>query len=75
MSLMSERIFQRRRELGLTMEELGEKVGVSKSTVNKWEKGQIENIKRPTISKLATILECDPVWLLTKKMQLYETTI
>lgn len=64
MSLMSARIHAKRLEHKLTMEELGSKVGVSKSTVNKWEKGQIENIKRTTIHKLAIALECDPVWLM-----------
>ncbi len=61
---MSERIYERRTELGMTMQELGEKAGVTRSTVNKWEKGQIANIKRSTINKLATILECSPAWLM-----------
>ena len=34
----------RRQELGLTLEEVGDYVGVGKSTVRKWEHGDIENI-------------------------------
>ena len=32
----------RRKELGLTMEDVAKKVGVSKSTVKKWESGYIK---------------------------------
>lgn len=35
----------RRQELGLTLEEVGDYVGVGKSTVRKWEHGDIENMK------------------------------
>lgn len=63
MLTMGERIFSRRKELGLTMEELGNKVGVQKSAVNKWEKGIVENMKQSTIVALAKALECSPVWL------------
>ena len=37
---------KRRKELGLTLEEVGNFVGVSKSTVKKWETGFIDNMKR-----------------------------
>lgn len=36
----------RRKELGLTYEELGKKCGCDKSTVRKWELGQINNMRR-----------------------------
>lgn len=61
---MGERIHQKRKELGYTMEELGNKVGVNKSAVNKWEKGIVSNMKRSTIEKLASVLEVSPVWLM-----------
>lgn len=64
MNKMSERIYSVRKEFGWTMKELGDKVGVSKSTINKWEKGHIETIKRPTIEKLAIALKCSPSWLM-----------
>lgn len=42
---ISKLISDRRKELGLTLEEVGKIVGVSKSTVKKWEDGYISNMK------------------------------
>jgi len=41
---------------GMTLEEVGNIVGVGKSTVRKWETGMIANMKRDKISKLAHAL-------------------
>lgn len=35
----------RRLELGMTLEDVGDYVGVGKSTVRKWENGMIDNMK------------------------------
>lgn len=35
----------RRFELGMTLEDVGDYVGVGKSTVRKWENGMINNMK------------------------------
>ncbi len=51
----------RRKELNLTLEEIGKYVGVSKSTVKKWETGYIDNMKRDKIALLAKILEVSPL--------------
>ena len=56
---------KRRQELGLTLEEVGNAVGVSKSTVKKWEDGYISNMRRDKISELAKILKLSPVTLIT----------
>lgn len=53
----------RRLELGLTLEDVGKIVGVSKSTVRKWETGFIENMKRDKISLLAKALQISPATL------------
>lgn len=45
------------------MEQIGNYVGVGKSTVKKWENGAIENLKRDKIAKLAKILQLNPVSL------------
>lgn len=58
-------INERRTLLGLTLEELGNAVGVSKSTVKKWEDGFISNMKRDKIAKLASTLKINPVALIT----------
>lgn len=61
---MSEIIKERRIAVGLTQEELGEKLGVKKSAVAKYENGRVENIKRSVIMKMADVLECTPGYLL-----------
>lgn len=42
-----------RKQAGLTLEELGEKIGVTKSTVRKYEIGEISNIPSDIIEKIA----------------------
>ena len=54
-------IESRRKELNLTLEQIGKYVGVSKSTVKKWETGFIDNMKRDKIALLADILKVSPL--------------
>jgi len=51
---------ERRHALGMTLEEVGKIVGVGKSTVRKWETGDIENMKRDKIALLAKALKITP---------------
>lgn len=60
----SELIKKRRKELGLTLEEVGKRVGVSKVSVKKWEDGKVGRLKTENIAKLAEVLKVDPVDLL-----------
>ena len=60
-------ILKRRTELGLTLEEVGKAVGVSKSTVKKWEDGYISNMKRDKIAQLAAVLQVNPVSFITEE--------
>lgn len=62
----------RRADLGLTFEDIGKAVGVSKSTVKKWEDGFIENMRRDKIAALATVLQISPVSLITGELILVE---
>lgn len=57
-------IKKRREELGLTYEEIGKIVGVSKSTVRKWETGMIENMRQDKIILLAKALKVTPGYLM-----------
>lgn len=57
-------IRSKRIELGLTLEEVGNLVGVGKSTVRKWETGDIENMKRDKIVKLAKALRVSPSFIM-----------
>ena len=53
---MGDRIHQLRKEKGLTLEYVGKFVGVAKSTVRKWENGDIEAIRSDNIQRLADLL-------------------
>ncbi|WP_338147100.1 XRE family transcriptional regulator [Tetragenococcus halophilus] len=48
---------EKRLENNMTLEQLGDKVGVGKSTVRKWENGMIENMRRDNIVKLSKALD------------------
>ena len=48
----------------MTLEELGNKVGVGKSTVRKWETGMIANMRRDKILKIAQALDTTPSYLM-----------
>ncbi len=61
---LGERIKNRRLDLGLTLEEVGNIAGVSKSTVMKWETGFIENMKRDKIILVAKALKVSPLWVM-----------
>lgn len=53
-------IKSKREELNLTLEELGNLVGVGKSTIRKWETGMIENMRRDNIVALSKALNISP---------------
>lgn len=57
-------IKNRRLELNLTLEEVASMVGVTKATVQRWESGLIENMKRDKIALLAKALNTTPVFIL-----------
>lgn len=54
-------IHYRRKALGLTLEDVGKAVGVVKSTVKKWESGDIANMRRDKIALLSKILQTSPL--------------
>lgn len=58
------KIRERRLELGLTLEEVANAVGVAKSTVKKWESGQIDSMKHNKIAALARVLCVPPTYLI-----------
>lgn len=53
-----------RKQNNMTLEEVGNAVGVGKSTVRKWETGEIANMRRDKISKLAEALHTTPAYLM-----------
>lgn len=53
-----------RKDKNLSAEEVGKQVGVNRSTVLRWEKGETKNIKIPIIQALAKIYDVNASWLL-----------
>ncbi len=51
-------------EHNLTQEQLGEKLGVQKSAIAKYENGRVENLKRSTIQKMAELFDVSPLLFL-----------
>lgn len=64
MAIVNERIRKRRNQLGLTLLQVAEQLGVKDATVQRYESGEIKNIKRDTITSLAEILKCSPEYLM-----------
>lgn len=65
---------QRRLQLKLTLEEVGNAVGVGKSTVKKWEDGYIANMKRDKIAALAKILQISPAIIMGLESDIFPIT-
>ncbi len=61
---LGERIKYLRTSQGMTLEEVGDAVGVGKSTVRKWESGQIANMRRDKIALVAKALHVTPSYLM-----------
>ncbi|WP_303815391.1 helix-turn-helix domain-containing protein [Selenomonas ruminantium] len=55
---------ERRKELGLTLDEVAKSVGVSKATVSRWESGEIDNMRRDRIAALAKALRVSPLTIM-----------
>ena len=62
-----EKIRERRLALGLTAEELGRKVGVTKSTIGRYESGTIAKIPYLTFLKILAALESSAEDLIAKE--------
>ena len=61
---ISERIFERLRQLSLTQKEFAEKTGIQQSTISEWKK----NKTNPSSDKILAIcktLDVSPEWLLS----------
>ena len=61
---IKDKIYLLRKQLGLTLEEVAQVVGVGKSTVRKWETGEIDNMKLDKVELLAKALHTTPAYLM-----------
>jgi transcriptional regulator with XRE-family HTH domain len=57
-------IRDKRRELNITLKEIADYVGVSEATVQRWESGNIKNLRHGRITKLAEVLNVTPDFLM-----------
>lgn len=51
---------QRRKELGLTLAQIADQMGVAEATVQRWESGNIKSIRYDKIGRLAEVLQVNP---------------
>jgi transcriptional regulator with XRE-family HTH domain len=58
------RITRRREELGLSVDDLAAKIGKNRSTVYRYENGDIENVPVAALSDIAEALAVPPAWLM-----------
>lgn len=61
---IGKRIKERRKELGFNADYIAEKLGVSRSTVFRYEKGDIEKLPTEILEQLAVILKTSPGYLM-----------
>ncbi|MDM6110045.1 helix-turn-helix transcriptional regulator [Staphylococcus aureus] len=60
----SKRMKQSREKQGTTLAELGRKIGKTEATVQRYESGNIKNLKNDTIESIATALNVNPAYLM-----------
>lgn len=64
------RIKTRRKELGFTLKEIADKVGVASSTIQRYENGTISQYKLPILESIAKVLNVNPVWFTREDAQM-----
>lgn len=62
-------IKKKRKDAGLTQDELAKRLNVTKSTLSKWESGRIHNMRRDNIVSLSNALHVSPIDLLNAAEQ------
>ncbi len=61
---IGQRIKQRRKELKMSAEELGKRLGKDRSTIYRYEKGDIENLPLDILEPIAAVLQTTPQYLM-----------
>lgn len=60
------RIYTRRKSLGLTLQDIADRVHVARSTIQRYEAGTIAQMKMPVLFSIANALSVNPEWLIGK---------
>lgn len=61
---IGQRIKQRRKELKMSADELGKRLGKDRSTIYRYEKGDIENLPLDILEPIAAALQTTPQYLM-----------
>ena len=61
---IGKRIKERRKELGMSADRLGEQLGKDRSTIYRYEKGDIENLPLDILEPIAKALRTTPQYLM-----------
>lgn len=64
MATLQSRIKEQRLNAGLTLLEVANFLGVKEATAQRYESGEIKNIKHETIVELANLFNCNPSYLM-----------
>ena len=62
--IVGKRIKQRRKELGMSADELAKQLGKDRSTIYRYEKGDIENMPLDILEPIAKVLRTTPQFLM-----------
>lgn len=62
--IVGKRIKQRRKELGLSADDLARQLGKDRSTIYRYEKGDIENMPLDILEPIAKVLRTTPQFLM-----------
>ena len=68
---IGKRIKEAREIRELTQEQLGKELGMNKSTVQRYETGQVAKIKLPVLESIAKVLNVNPDWLVLKSDEMH----
>lgn len=61
---VNEIIKKRRKELGLTLKDVAQELGVSESLISRYESNDVKNMGIDKITPLAKVLKCSPAYLM-----------
>lgn len=61
---IGQKLKEMRNKLSLTQRQVAEYVGVTEATVSRWESGEIDNMRRDKIARLAEILKISPLLIM-----------
>lgn len=64
--IFAKRLRQLRKSLGISQTQLAENVGLSTTTISRYEHNKIDDIKLPNVQMIAEALNVNPEWLIGK---------